>query len=51
MYLIHEYDHERVVELYLNFLKKQTKYKNYKICHDIMISYEEATVKILEGLA
>jgi len=29
----------------LKFYKKATKSKNYKICHDIMISYVEAMVK------
>jgi len=36
-------------QIVLKFHKKQTKSKNYKICHDIMISYVEAVVKNWEG--
>jgi len=47
-HLPHEHWPRMSGQIVLKFCKKQMEYKNHKICHDIMISYAEAKVKIWE---
>jgi len=48
-HLPHEHWPRMSGQIVLKFCKKQMESKNHKICHDIMISYAEAKVKIWEG--
>ena len=50
-YLAHEPWPQTCGRIILKFDNKQTKSENHKFCHDIIISYDEAMIKIWEGFA